>query len=583
MTAVTNPDIRNWTDGERSDWDEIRSSVLARDEHTCQRCKSAHEEDSHHLHIHRFIGPLGRSGLDRFVTLCHPCHAVQHPKAPVFDEWRADAPVFPALDSKSDVAIVNTEHPNYDESEEAVWLRHRAFDRDGYTCHRCREHGVSPHSNMDGLKLTTYIIDEPIDYGFVCVRRILTVCQPCQQVLRGERDEYSTGQPLLPHSDAHPAVAQPRPPQTDGEKERVRQFLVEKCIERDGPHCSRCQTHTSDSSTEYPHNNVSLYFIGDDEAGERWDPTNYLLVCSPCCAALMPADSALHQFLPAAQQDPHENAHSAVDVKKTYYRPESMQTLSDETIRTRFEKDSHQCQRCMSEHQSGANLVAYPEFDTTADVIERPIEKYTTMCRSCAGVVYHTGDGSATLDDLHTLEELTESELHEASRGARPTPRYPGTGGIVDVERDPVNQKEQILSESPFNTLHTAWRLLGTVSIATVVFLWSLHTLLSSDYSLSVSLGGGMTVSLWLEVVGGLVLFSFGVAVTVRWFIADASERFWEWLDPTFESTHYRVDARYEWTRTMQLYEKGIVLPYIALVAVHIAFTLLRIIHYSLF
>jgi ATP-dependent DNA helicase RecQ len=75
-----NPWCRTVQSPPPTDWTQIRSEVLARDNHTCMecgiQCRSA-DTDVHHL-LPRSAG--GTDDPSNLVTLCDGCHAAHHPK-----------------------------------------------------------------------------------------------------------------------------------------------------------------------------------------------------------------------------------------------------------------------------------------------------------------------------------------------------------------------------------------------------------------------------------------------------------------------------------------------------------------------
>ncbi len=576
MALETNPDVAS-LDLPDEDLATLREHVLQRDNQTCQRCLRMYRPSD--LHIHRRIrieGEISHPSVEpsAFVSLCIPCHGVQHADMEHFDGYRSNAPLYPEFKADPDVARVNVDHPNYTPTDEAIWLHHRLFDRDNYTCQRCQSKGVSPHGDMGGTRLTAYFPARPLPHGFACIRRMITVCQPCYRALTvepGESPPDDAGQ-LLPDPDAHPSAALPRPPQSPEEEQTVRKFLREYCLDHDGNRCKRC-LDSLPSSDDATAETVHLYTSDEDET---YDPHDYVVVCSPCAAVLDPEDTEFEQeWLPEAQVHPHDDAHPDAAVERTRFTLEELQTLSSEKIRQVFETDSHQCQRCTSRELPESDLVAYPTFDVDDDIIDKPLPKYTTVCRPCASVMYHDGDHGTALEDLHSLEPLDPDAFAQDRESARPKATYPVIDKIVDVSRDPVNRKERLLSVSGLSRLHTAWKIGGTISIATVLYFLSILELLwlSRDIvSLPVT---GWNSTPWIVVGGALAVISLGYGATVRWVIADLSSRFWNWIDPTIEPHHYRIDAANEWKRTLIAYGYMFLLPYLALVIGQIIFILI--------
>lgn len=60
-------------------WEDLRSYVFARDDHTCQSCKQRLKKK---LLVCHHIIPKEKDGADsarNLLTLCHPCHLDEHP------------------------------------------------------------------------------------------------------------------------------------------------------------------------------------------------------------------------------------------------------------------------------------------------------------------------------------------------------------------------------------------------------------------------------------------------------------------------------------------------------------------------
>lgn len=143
-------------DGYGEDWEDLRKAVLERDDHTCQRCR----EERGPLQVHHII-PRSQGGsdtLENLITLCRPCHAVQHPDNAVFDDSRPAATLFPYPDAPNAVAKMRTP--------------------DDRVCQRCRQ------AIDDCENLLAYDIDPS---------RYLMLCKPCAGVLYDHGNDFDTG------------------------------------------------------------------------------------------------------------------------------------------------------------------------------------------------------------------------------------------------------------------------------------------------------------------------------------------------------------------------------------------------------
>ncbi len=72
--CVKNPSLWFPARPEKKKWDEIRSKVLGRDDHTCRFCGHRAEK---FMHVHHLEGGEDNS-LRNLVTCCVACHAVNH-------------------------------------------------------------------------------------------------------------------------------------------------------------------------------------------------------------------------------------------------------------------------------------------------------------------------------------------------------------------------------------------------------------------------------------------------------------------------------------------------------------------------
>jgi hypothetical protein len=142
--------------GYGDEWENIRKSVLKRDNHNCQRC----QEERGPLQAHH-INPRSQGGKDtlsNLITLCRPCHAVQHPDNDVFDDSRPNATLFPRPNAPKAVAKMRTP--------------------DDRVCQRCRR------SIDNCMNLLAYDINS---------NRHLMLCKPCTGVLYDHRHDFDAG------------------------------------------------------------------------------------------------------------------------------------------------------------------------------------------------------------------------------------------------------------------------------------------------------------------------------------------------------------------------------------------------------
>lgn len=130
-------------------WERIADQVRERDDYTCQRCLNESGEfplQAHHLHKRSEGGSDNPSNL---ITLCRPCHGVQHPDNEVFDDSRPHATLFPRPGCHGQVAAMRT--PPHQ------------------TCSRCRQ-------QASWTNLVSYQPNGPQGDYF-------TVCQACGGVM----------------------------------------------------------------------------------------------------------------------------------------------------------------------------------------------------------------------------------------------------------------------------------------------------------------------------------------------------------------------------------------------------------------
>jgi hypothetical protein len=97
-------------------WDETRKQILRRDDYTCQRC--GHQSGPHAgdegrvLQVHHIekVSDGGSNDESNLVTLCRPCHGVQHPDNDTFDAIRGYARIYPPSTADGSVAYVNSKN-----------------------------------------------------------------------------------------------------------------------------------------------------------------------------------------------------------------------------------------------------------------------------------------------------------------------------------------------------------------------------------------------------------------------------------------------------------------------------------------
>ena len=171
-------------DGDDSvEWDTLRKDILERDDYTCQRCfhrSGPHKDDegrvlqAHHV---RKKSEGGSDDPDNLITLCRPCHGVQHPDNSSFDSDRRRASTFPNPSSDDRVAFVNS-------VSESVRLDEFIQNISG-SCFRC---GV----NDEDLSYYTYPDFDPSNVGerpAYPAENIGLVCERCfQVVVRSDED-----------------------------------------------------------------------------------------------------------------------------------------------------------------------------------------------------------------------------------------------------------------------------------------------------------------------------------------------------------------------------------------------------------
>ncbi len=138
-------------DGYGDGWEQLREETLRRDGYRCQRCfENRGPLQAHHV-VPRSDG--GPDSLDNLVTLCRPCHGVQHPDNNRFNDSRPKASLFP--DTRASEEVARMRGP-----EDSV-------------CERCR--GVFDHTELvahgDSYSMTDHY---------------LTLCKPCVGVVSAD-------------------------------------------------------------------------------------------------------------------------------------------------------------------------------------------------------------------------------------------------------------------------------------------------------------------------------------------------------------------------------------------------------------
>jgi hypothetical protein len=112
VVAASNTRSSDW-EGYGPEWETRREEILERDGHTCRRCF----RDKGHLQVHHIV-PKSEGGSEadeNLITLCRPCHAVQHPENPAFDDSRPKATLYPDPEAPQPVAWM--QYPQHHECE----------------------------------------------------------------------------------------------------------------------------------------------------------------------------------------------------------------------------------------------------------------------------------------------------------------------------------------------------------------------------------------------------------------------------------------------------------------------------------
>ncbi|MDH5021686.1 HNH endonuclease [Halobacterium rubrum] len=164
------------------EWDSLAAEVRKRDDWTCQRCgekSGPHaDEDGRILDVHHITWKSRGGGDEKenLVTLCRPCHGVQHPDNENFDQHRTRARIYPSPEAQSSVAFVNTDTEGETIYEFFQGLRDR--------CRRCN------HTPNDGNSLLVYPnFDSSKLNGTPPGEKCVPLCEPCAGLVLDNDDE----------------------------------------------------------------------------------------------------------------------------------------------------------------------------------------------------------------------------------------------------------------------------------------------------------------------------------------------------------------------------------------------------------
>lgn len=154
--------------------EKTKKRILRRDDYTCLRCghKSGPHagDDGRVLQVHH-INPKSEGGSNKdenLITLCRPCHGVQHPKNDSFDSVRGHAAVYPPANAADPVAYVNSKR------EGETW--EEFFERkDKGNCRRCE----SPPDDGEDLFLYPNVQFDSTDELENPGEDFAAVCGPC--------------------------------------------------------------------------------------------------------------------------------------------------------------------------------------------------------------------------------------------------------------------------------------------------------------------------------------------------------------------------------------------------------------------
>jgi hypothetical protein len=157
--------------------------IRSRDDYTCQRCdhKSGPHagDDGRVLQVHhiRRKSEGGSNEDDNLITLCRPCHTVQHPKNDDFDAVRGYASCYPTSGADGRVAFVNSRRER--ESLESFLDR-----KDGSSCRRCG----NPPADGDPMYVYPNVdFEEKSDYDHPA-EKFDRVCEPCLGLVSENHD-----------------------------------------------------------------------------------------------------------------------------------------------------------------------------------------------------------------------------------------------------------------------------------------------------------------------------------------------------------------------------------------------------------
>ncbi|MBX0296678.1 HNH endonuclease [Haloarcula nitratireducens] len=164
-------------------WDRIASDVRKRDDWTCQRCgikSGPHaDDDGRVLDVHHIVWK-SRGGSDNkqnLVTLCRPCHGVQHPENENFDRHRHRAALYPEDDANEQVAFINSAK----ESETIDAYLSRQSSR---KCQRCRKLA----DDRNALLLYPNFTASDLD-GDAPGEKCAALCEPCAGLVHSDDAE----------------------------------------------------------------------------------------------------------------------------------------------------------------------------------------------------------------------------------------------------------------------------------------------------------------------------------------------------------------------------------------------------------
>lgn len=164
------------------EWDSLAAEVRKRDDWTCQRCgeKSGPHagEDGPILDVHHITWKSRGGGDDKenLITLCRPCHGVQHPDNENFDRERTHAPIYPSPEADDSIAFVNT-----DTEGETI---DEFFEGLGDRCRRCK------HKPSEGRSLLVYPNFELSKLnGTPPGEKCVSLCEPCSGLVLDNDDE----------------------------------------------------------------------------------------------------------------------------------------------------------------------------------------------------------------------------------------------------------------------------------------------------------------------------------------------------------------------------------------------------------